>query len=143
MAKIEGLNRLLKALEDMKSRYYKGKPPSVTVGYSQGYAVYVHEVPANHRVGQDKFLEIPARQLANDGTLKELIVKGLKAGAQLGPAILRAGMRIQRDAKPLTPEDTGALRASAFTCYTEDVESVADKARVRSKAVRQRKEAVI
>jgi hypothetical protein len=37
------------------------------VGYSQGYAVYVHEdLEAYHPTGQAKFLETPARSMARE-----------------------------------------------------------------------------
>lgn len=136
MAHVERLANVLKALRDLKTKYSEGRPPSVTVGYSQNYAVYVHEVPANHPVGQDKYLETPARRLANDGTLVGLVIEALKRGHKIAIGLLRAGMRIQREAHPLTPEDTGALRASAFTCYTQDVESVAAEAHAKGEAVR-------
>lgn len=40
----------------------EGFKTRVDVGYTQSYAIYVHEVPARHKPGKiDKFLELPAK----------------------------------------------------------------------------------
>jgi hypothetical protein len=89
---------------------------SVVVGYTARYGLWVHENLQNrHPVGQAKFLEAPARQLSSDGTLAKIVSNAKKRGLELGTCLLLAGLRLQREAMRLTPVDTGALRASAFT----------------------------
>jgi hypothetical protein len=52
--------------------------PEVRVGYTAGYALYVHEnLKAHHPVGQAKFLEQPARQKQTE--IKDVIVTTAKA----------------------------------------------------------------
>jgi len=133
---LSGLSRVLTALEGLKRRYYDAKPPEVVVGYTQRYAVYVHEVPAAHKVGKMKYLTDPARRLNNDGSLKNLILEALKAGKKLNLAVLRAGMRVQRESQEEVPIDTSALRASAFTAYEHEVEGKARAAFDQSEAIR-------
>jgi len=133
---LQGLRKLLSQLKQLKRKYYEGKPPEVVVGYTQRYAVYVHEVKAHHDVGKWKYLSDPARRLTNDGTIKNLIVDALKRGAKLGPAMIRAGMRIQRESQQEVPVDTSALKASAFTAYGHEVEGKAQAAFGHSEAIR-------
>jgi len=107
--------------------------PEVRVGYTANYAVYVHEMPVKHRgkprksgtgkgnywdppsKGQNKFLEQPARELSNDGTLVDIVATAARKGATLLKALLLAGRRLQRDSQKLVPVDTGNLKNSAFT----------------------------
>jgi len=37
-----------------------------TVGFTQFYGIYVHEMPGPFKVGQPKFLEQPARELSKE-----------------------------------------------------------------------------
>lgn len=93
---------------------------SVIVGYTQAYAVYVHEnLTARHPVGQAKYLEQPARQLSSDGTLGRIVRQAKQNGQTMAQGLLLAGLRLQRDSQALVPIDTGALRASAFTRISE------------------------
>ncbi len=121
MAKMERLEALL---EKLKSR--QGTVPqrmSVVVGYTQHYAIYVHEnLEAHHEVGQAKFLEQPAREMA--GQLHQMILRVMKKGGSFQQALLMAGLRIQRESQKLVPVDTGALKASAFTRIEEGGEDV-------------------
>lgn len=110
---IEGMARLLEKLEARK----KGAAAAdcqVTVSFSAGYALFVHEnLEARHPVGQAKFLEQPARQLAAE--LTGIVRAAVQKGTPLPQALLLAGLRLQREAQLLCPVDTGALRASAAT----------------------------
>ena len=65
--------------------------------------------------GQAKFLEQPARELNNAGTLGMIVFNAMKRGATLQQALFLAGGRIQRESMKLVPVDTGNLKASAFT----------------------------
>lgn len=88
--------------------------PSVVVGFTAKYALYVHEdVYATHTVGQAKYLEQPARTMRP--VLARIVRDAMKKGVPLPKALLMAGLRLQREAMLLCPVDTGALRASAFT----------------------------
>lgn len=117
MSKVEGL----KALKDkLKAKLRKAKQgtadgkASVRVGYTQAYAIYVHEnLTAFHPVGKAKFLEDPFKEMAPK--VVEL-VKGLLAqGLTLPQALLIVGLRLQRESQSQVPVDTGALKSSAFT----------------------------
>ena len=134
--KLEGLGAVTAAIRRLEKRYYDGKPPVVIVGYTQKYALYVHERPAKHNTGKWKYLTDPARRLNNDGTLKRLIVDAVKAGKKLNLALLRAGMRIQRDSQNEVPVDTSALKASAFTAYEQEVGGKARAAFNRGEGIR-------
>lgn len=48
------------------------------VGFTQFYGIYVHEMPGPFKVGQPKFLEGPARELAS--VLGKIIEKSVKEG---------------------------------------------------------------
>lgn len=100
------------------------------VGYTAAYAIWVHEMPNNDSFGtprpsglgvywgprgQPKFLEEPARRLANDGTLGNIVARAAKSGKSVKEAILLACLRIQRESQMVVPVEYGNLRASAFT----------------------------
>ena len=113
---------------------------SVTVGFSQNYAVWVHEMPPSkvkHKKGKQwKYLSTPARQLASElgGIALEAY---LKTGSML-KALIVAGQRLQRAAQKIVPIDTAALKASAFTAPTAKEDEAAAKAYVRSEFVKAR-----
>lgn len=117
MMKIEGLTKLVAQLRSMAAKSIKDDNVSVSVGYTQQYAIFVHEdLTAAHAPGkQAKYLEQPARQLTNDGTLANIIKQAKQSGRTMAQGLLLAGLRLQRDSQALVPVDTGALRASAFT----------------------------
>lgn len=111
MAKITGVEAVRAAL---RARLKKGFGASVIVGYTQAYAIYVHEnLEAHHPVGQAKFLEQPAREEADK--LGEIVATAVKKGSTLPEALLLAGLYLQRASQLLVPVDTGALKGSAFT----------------------------
>lgn len=120
MAKVDGIGRVLKALKRLEQKYQGRKAKagigeSVIVGFTAAYALFVHEdMEADHKVGQAKFLEQPARELSNNGTLGGIVRKAVLAGRTVVEGLLLAGLRLQREAQLLTPVDTGALKGSAF-----------------------------
>lgn len=91
------------------------KDPTVKVGYTAQYAIYVHEnLEANHpNGGQAKFLEQPARELKP--VLKTIIQNSMKRGSTMEQGMLLAGLHLQGESQKLVPVDTGNLKASAFT----------------------------
>lgn len=117
MAKVENLQRVIKVFRDHGAKSAKEANVSVPVSFSAKYAIFVHEdLTARHTNGQAKFLEQPARE--NARVYQNIILKALRQGLPLSQSLLLAGLRLQRDAQALTPVDTGALRASAFTRIT-------------------------
>jgi len=109
MAKIEGVNRVIAALKKLAE---KAENPSVVVGYTQNYALYVHEnLAAHHNVGQAKYLEQPARQLPLASVVRDTVM----AGGTLLEGLLKAGLYLQRESQLLVPVKYGLLKASAFT----------------------------
>jgi hypothetical protein len=110
--RLDGQNNLVRRLRNLRGKY-RGQP-RVVVGYSAGYAVYVHEnLEAYHPVGQAKFLEAATRRYRREmgQTVRSRMRQG---GATLREACLDAGRFLQAKAMELTPVDTGNLRASAF-----------------------------
>lgn len=112
MPKVEGLNKVLDRFKQLDKQV--ARTVSVIVGYTQQYAVFVHEdLTKRHPVGQAKFLEQPARELSR--SIGEGVRKAIKEGASVDQALLIQGLRIQRESQLLCPVETGALKASAFT----------------------------
>jgi len=123
MPQITNIKRLKNKLKRLADKYRTTETPSVVVGYTANYAVYVHERPAKHKPGkQMKFLEQPARQLSS--TLGDMVAEALKRGVKLLPALYLAGMRLQRESQDIVPIDTGNLRGSAFTAKEDELMSV-------------------
>ncbi|MCK9568736.1 hypothetical protein M0R72_07335 [Candidatus Pacearchaeota archaeon] len=139
MASINNLRSLEAKIKALADRY-GSKNPVVVVGFTQSYAVHVHEnTQAHHQVGQAKFLEQPARQLQKQlGTIVEQVTSKSK---DLEKGLLTAGMRLQREAQLLTPVDTSALKASAFTDLEENLEAASSKAYRYSEAIKAGKQA--
>jgi hypothetical protein len=116
MAVIRNLDRLIRNLRTKAARALKDTNVQVTVGYTQSYAIFVHEnLNAHHEVGQAKFLEQPARELTESGELTLIIYNAWRQGKTMAEALILAGLRLQRDSQELCPVKTGALKASAFT----------------------------
>lgn len=114
MAEILKLKSLVAKLQAKAAAAKKDLDASVVVGYTQSYAIYVHEnLEANHPVGQAKFLEQPFRSMS--GELKGIVFEALRKGKTMAQALLLAGLRLQRESQKLVPVDTGALKNSAFT----------------------------
>ncbi len=116
MAKVEGVKKVQAILKARAKE--AAKNVSVIVGYTQAYALYVHEdLTANHPVGQAKFLEEPARTQADE--IGRVIRTAMKRGASLAQSLLLGGLHLQRESQKLVPVDTGALKGSAFTRLEE------------------------
>lgn len=113
MASITKLKQLHAKLGALAAKARKDSAV-VAVGYTQSYALYVHEdLEAFHATGYAKYLERPARELG--GELTKIIVGELKNGRTMAQSLLKAGLRLQRESQLLVPVDTGALKNSAFT----------------------------
>lgn len=111
---IEGLKKVVEVLRDRAAKIKTEGQASVVVGYTQNYAIYVHEnMTAKHPIGQAKFLEGPARRLSPE--IKAIILGELKNGRTIAQALLKAGLYLQRESQKIVPIDTGALKNSAFT----------------------------
>lgn len=135
MPRVERILSLEKKLRGLR-RQAEEANVSVIVGYTQTYAVYVHEdLSARHAEGkQAKYLETPLRKLG--GELGSIAAQIFKRTGSMRTALLTAGLRLQRESQEIVPIDTSALRASAFTCSEEELESVAAAAFARSEAIR-------
>lgn len=135
--KITGMSEFNKKLTAMYLRSKKEDREGAVVGFTQTYAIYVHEIQASHKPGKQwKFLESSARKLAATGELIRIIEQVYKSSKSLTKALLLAGLRIQGQAQLITPVDTGALKASAFTCKTSEENSKAQEAFAKSESVR-------
>ena len=140
MADIRGLKAFLAVTKRLTALSNKNDDVGVNVGYGMNYALAVHEnkeanKKARHAKGQKaKFLEDPTRRL--EGTMARNIVSGMKRkGAKLRLLLLKAGMLLQRESQLEVPVDLGALKASAFTALDENLETAAQAAEAKGKAV--------
>jgi predicted nucleic-acid-binding protein len=144
MVKIQGLQELKRKLAKLQRQADKDGEASVVVGFTQSYAVHVHEnKESHHEVGQAKYLEQPAREKAKE--LGRIVQEAYSKGSTLEKSLLLAGYRLQREAQQLTPVDTGALRASAFIALEKDLIQVSSEAyskgqEIRAKILEHRKE---
>lgn len=135
MVQIEGLSNVQRMLARSRRKYAEANTASVTVGFTQTYALIVHEdLNARHDVGQAKYLEDPLR--TNARQIGETVVAGLALGASFTDALMLGGLLLQGLAQDLTPVDTGALKASAFTSPTENEEEAAKVAFEKSENLR-------
>jgi hypothetical protein len=134
--KVTGIKETQKKLKELKTKYSDvGEKPTVVVGFTQQYAVFVHEdLEAYHAVGQAKYLEQPARELGS--IIGELVGKVIKKGGTFIQGLLIGGLRLQREAQLLTPVDTSALKASAFTATEQDYPKAAQEAFEKSETIR-------
>lgn len=120
-ATVEGVQRVINALRQHVRDVASDGNVSVFVGFGQSYALYVHEdLEARHKVGQAKFLETAARTTMPE-VWKAIGSGGLRS-VPFARALYIGGLRIQRAAQELCPVDTGALRASGFTAYEDELE---------------------
>lgn len=93
--------------ESLKGR----KSGTVRVIFTAPYAVYVHEdLQMPHAVGQAKFLEAAAKEVAPQ--MREAITQALRNKKSLSSGLLKAGQILLRRSQELVPVDTGFLRDS-------------------------------
>lgn len=132
---IEEVNRKLQALANRSKQKDAG---SLVVGFSQNYAIYVHEVPARHKEGKQwKYLETVVRRLAPQ--IPRLVEATYLVTGSLYAGLLKAASRIQREAQEIVPIDTGALRASAFTAKDPGWQAVASAKQAQAESMRKTK----
>jgi hypothetical protein len=132
---VEALDRkLLKLLDEIPDV----RDLSVVVGYTQKYAIYVHEdMEAEHpNGGQAKYLEQPMRQLVNSGELAKIITDAYQRSKDFAKSLLLGGMRILRDSQLLVPVDTSALKASGFVAYEKDLARATAEAKAKASQYR-------
>jgi hypothetical protein len=104
----------IKVRQTLKARRAEAKDVSVIVGYSQSYAISVHEnLGASHKVGKAKFLEDPARE--NADLISDTVKKGIETTGSMEAGLMLGGLLLQRLSQGQVPVDTGALKNSAFT----------------------------
>jgi len=129
-----GINVLKKKLKDLAEEAKQSSVASVTVGYTQNYGLSVHEnLQAHHPHGEAKFLEKPAREKI--AIYAKIVSQAYRKGLTLEQALLLAGLRLQRESQLIVPVDTTALKASAFTSLTREVEAAAQEAYARSEVI--------
>lgn len=136
--KITGMSKLVANLNRIAAKSKKEDDGAVIVGFSQNYAVHVHErTDLKHREGEAKFLEKAVA--ANAGQVSRMVAEIRRRKGSLIQGLLVAGMKIQGGAQNKTPVLTGALRASAYTAKEERAEAAASVAFNKSEKIRQGK----
>jgi len=113
--KIKNVDRLLAKLRAKAAAAHKDFGVSVSVGYTQSYAIYVHEnLEAQHKEGkQAKFLTGPMKNHKKE--IADIISKALQSKKTFAQSLLLGGLLLQRESQKVVPVDTGALKNSAFT----------------------------
>lgn len=92
----------------------QGNKASVIVGYSQYYALFVHErLDLKHPVGKAMYLIDPFR--AMKPLVGKIIKSHMNAGKTLEQALILVGLLLQKNSQDEVPVDTSALKNSAFT----------------------------
>jgi hypothetical protein len=117
MPKITGISELKRKLARLSKQH--GTVEDVVVGFTQSYALYVHEIPARHVVGNMHYLIGPARRLKRE--LGNIVEETTANTFSLQNGLLTAGRRLQREAQNEVPVDTGALKASSFTAKESEL----------------------
>ena len=131
VAKVIGIPELNAKLKALAASSKKNNVGAVYVGYSQAYAIYVHEVQAKHKEGKSwKYLEYPFRRLAPI-VIPAIVAKVYVATGSLLKGLLVAGLRVQRESQLIVPIDTSALKASAFTAREGMLATVSAAAQAR------------
>lgn len=141
-------------LANLEKRAVEATPAKVSafVGFTQTYAIHVHEVKRPHKEPtQWKYLETPARTKQNEiaeevrnafmdlssGNARDKTTgRFVSQGGRMGAALLAGCMYLQAEAQLITPKQTGALKASAFSCLEEQLEQKSAEAFTRSESKR-------
>ena len=126
-----GIDKVNAELKKIASRSNQKDMGNVIVGYTQYYAVYVHERQAKHKEGKQwKYLEAPLRRLAPE--IPKIVATIYMYSNSLIKGLLVAGLRIQRESQEIVPIDTSALKASAYTAREELASAAAIAAQARA-----------
>lgn len=109
---------------------------AVVVGYTQAYALEVHEnLEAKHRPGkQAKYLEEPARLYQQD--IARIVASTYRETKDLGLSMLRGALFLLRKSQEIVPVDTGALKASGYVDYEQNKTEAQAQARARAEGLR-------
>lgn len=132
MPTITGISNVKSKLRKLTRQYGKVEP--VVVGFTQSYAVFVHEIPARHITGNDQFLLGPAKRM--HGQMAKIVETVTANTFSLQHGLSAAGLELQKAAQNEVPVETGALKASAFTAKESELNSEAAKAYQKGEAVR-------
>lgn len=98
----------------LESARRQGLKAAAVVGYTQNYALFVHErLDLKHPVGKAKYLTDPFE--AMKPVAAKLIQAYVRQGKTLKEAVLLVALEVQSSSQEEVPVDTGALKASAFT----------------------------
>ena len=131
---IPGVNEELRKIARKSGKLNHG---NVIVGYTQRYAVYVHEVQAKHKTGKQwKYLEAPFRVLAPE--IIKIVARIYEATGSVTKGLLVAGLRLQRESQKIVPIDTSALKASAYTALESKAPAAALAAQAKADATMDR-----
>lgn len=133
--RIEGLDKYKRSMGELMVKAKRGGD-SVVIGYTQAYALKVHEdLEAHHRPGkQAKYLEEPARTQSTQ--IAQVIRATYKRTRDRVASLLAGALYLLRASQAIVPVDTGALRASGFVAVESEAETEALRAYLRSEGVK-------
>jgi len=139
MPKVDRLNNVVATLKKLRAKWDHDEKV-VQTGYSQNYAIYVHENQgATHKEGkQSKYLESPARRYRKE--ISDVIRRTYIQTKSIEKALIVGGLRLQRESQLIVPIDTGALKASAYTSVESKAQAAAQMSFAKSEAIRIKEE---
>jgi hypothetical protein len=127
MADITGLREVQRELKRLSKGFIA---EGVVVGFTQSYAIYVHEMKGlKHTTGKAGFLLDNARDLRKE--MAQTVLTVTKNTGNVTKGLIAAGQRLQGAAMDDTPIDTGALRASSFVAKESDLEAASAAAKAK------------
>lgn len=134
---VEGIPKLKEKLNQHAKKL--GGQEGVTVGFTQSYAMHVHEdLMAQHKEGKTaKYLLKAARMIWP--LVPKIVTKIVLEGHTITKGLIVAGLRIQREAQLIVPIDTGALRASAYTSVNSQEVMASTLAFMKSETIKKNK----
>lgn len=141
MPKIEGLKSLIRKFKELRTTSKKKDNVTVTAGYTQRYAIWVHERNIPHKrpaTAQWRYLITASRE--KEAEISRAAVQAYALTGSMEKALIVAGLRLIREAQPLVPVASGALKASSFVAAKRNEDEAAAKAFVVSEFVRLRHE---
>lgn len=132
MPKITGISTLKRKLAKLSKEH--GNVEDVVVGFTQNYALHVHEIPARHVVGNMHYLIGPARRLS--GELRRLVEDTTANTFSLQNGLMAAGRRLLRASVDEVPIDTGALKNSGHVSKESELNAASRAAYAKGNTIR-------
>lgn len=136
---VQGSKKLQRQFNTLSAQSKARDDGDVLVGYSQNYALHVHERDVYHETGTWKYLEKAYKDVYPSilHTIKTIYSKT----GSIQKGLLVSGLRIQRVSQDeYCPVFTGALKASAWTAKESQARQAAMAAKQRGDQKKDKKQ---